>query len=280
MMTQHTERCKNCSQHLLLQQKFCHLCGQKTDVHRIDLHYFLHELPHSIFHVDGGILFTLRELFTRPGSTIREYLDGRRKPHFKPLMLVLVMGSFCALLQLLVKKHKDVEKSDQLIQSNLSKSEIAKYIDFKGLVAYFTEVFHWLSSHFAFTVLLMLPVTALAFFLGFRKYKLNYPEWVVIFLFLGGQSLAIYVFFIFLNFFVGDYTWLYFFLSWVIITLSLIQFFQKRGRKYIILRVIWSIFLSYLFTFFYVIFAIIAVSLIGILLYGYDNIVPVILQKL
>ncbi|WP_027376443.1 DUF3667 domain-containing protein [Kaistella palustris] len=268
------ERCKNCGQHLILQQNFCHECGQKTDTHRINFHYFVHEVPHSIFHIDGGIIFTLKELFTRPGHSIREYLEGKRKPHFRPVMLVLVLGSVCALIQYFLHK-KSPEDNDKLIQTNLAKTEVARYVDLEGLVSFFKEIVHWLSSHLAFTILLMLPITALGFYLGFRKYKINYPEWVVIFLFLSGQSLAVYIFFIFLNHFVGHYSGIFLLLVWGLITFSLLQFFQGHNKKHIILRTLWSAFLSYLLTFVYFVFVCIILGVAGILLYGYDNIIPV-----
>lgn len=275
------KRCRNCNQHLLMNQKFCHECGQKTDMHRIDFHYFLHEVPHNIFHVDGGILFTLKELFTRPGHTIREYLEGKRQPHFKPVMLVLIMGSVCALIQYFLKdKTKKKIADSEILKGDVETSGLSKYVDFEGLVAYFKHIVEWLSNHFAFTVLLMLPIAAFGFFLGFRKYKLNYPEWLVVFLFLAGQSLTVYIFFIFLNRFAGNYNMLFFFLCWGLVTYSLTQLFNDRGKKYVILRSVWSIFLSYLFSFFYVIIAVLIIATIGILLYGYDTLIPVISKEL
>lgn len=275
------KRCRNCNQHLLMNQKFCHECGQKTDMHRIDFHYFLHEVPHNIFHVDGGILFTLKELFTRPGHTIREYLEGKRQPHFKPVMLVLIMGSVCALIQYFLKdKTKKKIADSEILKGDVETSGLSKYVDFEGLVAYFKHIVEWLSNHFAFTVLLMLPIAAFGFFLGFRKYKLNYPEWLVVFLFLAGQSLTVYIFFIFLNRFAGNYNMLFFFLCWGLVTYSLTQLFNDRGKKYVILRSVWSIFLSYLFSLFYVIIAVLIIATIGILLYGYDTLIPVISKEL
>lgn len=275
------KRCRNCNQHLLMNQKFCHECGQKTDTHRIDFHYFLHEVPHNIFHVDGGILFTLKELFTRPGHTIREYLEGKRQPHFKPVMLVLIMGSVCALIQYFLKdKTKKKIADSEILKGDVETSGLSKYVDFEGLVAYFKHIVEWLSNHFAFTVLLMLPIAAFGFFLGFRKYKLNYPECLVVFLFLAGQSLTVYIFFIFLNRFAGNYNMLFLFLCWGLVTYSLTQLFNDRGKKYVILRSVWSIFLSYLFSLFYVIIAVLIIATIGILLYGYDTLIPVISKEL
>lgn len=192
-------------------------------------------------------------------------------------MLVIIMGSICALIQYYLNGETKF-KNDDLFKSNLGESPLANYVDFRGLVEYFKEVFVWLSSHFAFTVLLMLPITALGFYLGFRRYKINYPEWIVIFLFLAGQSLTIYVFFIFLNHYLGNYNPLFFLLIWVLVTVSLIQFFEERGKKYVILRSLWAIFLSYFLTFLYVIFAILTVAVVGICLYGYDNILPFLMD--
>lgn len=278
-MIKEEKRCKNCSQHLLLNQKFCHECGQKTDTHRINFHFLVHEVQHGIFHVHGGILFTIKELFTRPGHTLREYLEGKRKPHFPPLTFVLIMGSVCALIQFLLK-HKKAENKVHNVETSLSKSEISKYIDFKGLVAYFEHIFEWLGGHLAFTILLMLPIAALSFFWGFRKYGYNYPEWLVILLFLAGQCLTLYPVFIFLNRFVGDFNFFFFMLCWALITFSLVQFFNTRGKWYVVLRTFWSIFLSYLLSVIYIVFAILIITAVGVLLYGYDNIIPKLMQKL
>lgn len=278
-MRNNSEYCKNCKQHLLLRQKFCHSCGQKADTHRINFHFLIHEVQHGIFHVDSGILFTIKELFSRPGHTLREYLEGKRKPHFPPMLFVIILGSICALIQFSLNR-KPEKTQDQLVESNLAKTEYSKYIDFRGLIAYFRHIFEWLGSHLAFTILLMLPIAALGFYLGFRKYKCNYPEWLVILLYLAGQCLTVYIFFIFLNHFVGDFTFLFYMICWAMVTISLVEFFNERGKWYVMLRTFWSIFLSYFFSMIYIILAIIVITAVGILLYGYESIIPTVMQKL
>lgn len=278
-MIEPEKRCKNCSHHLLLSQKFCHNCGQSTDTHRINFHFLVHEIQHGIFHVDGGILFTLKELFTRPGHTLREYLAGQRKSHFPPLLLVVILGSLCALLQywIIGKKLSAPVKTSVLATDG---NQVDNYVDFQGLVEYFTLIFDWLSNHFAFSVLLVIPAAALAFFLGFRKYGLNYPEWLVISLFLAGQSLAVYLLFILVNPLTGNLDSLFYLICWVLITFSLVQLFSNRGRTYVILRSIWSIFLTYLIAGTYFTIAILLAAFIGVLLYGYDNIIPEIMRRI
>lgn len=273
------ERCKNCNQHLLLHQRYCHACGQRTDTHRINWHFMFHEVQHGIFHVDSGILFTVRELFLRPGHTLREYVEGRRRPHFKPLLLVVIMGSICALFQYFFKEERP-EGEFSFVKADLAGGKIGQYIDYEGLLYYFKHVFEWLSHHFAFTVLLMLPVAALAFYLGFRKYRLNYPEWLVIMLFLAGQSLTVYILFIFLNEYVARLTPLFYLLSWVLILWSLLQFFDGKPRKQIVWRTVFSIFLSYFLSLIYVVLAVSVIALVGIMMYGYETLLPTLLKTL
>lgn len=273
------KRCQNCRQHLLLHQRFCHQCGQKTDTHRINLHFLVHEIQHGIFHVDGGILFTLRELFTRPGHSIREYIEGKRKPHFPPFTLVVILGSVCALIQYFFKKESENDLNFTT-KYDTADTALGKYVDFEGLVKYLRHVIDWFAEHFAFTILLALPVAALGFFLGFRKYRINYPEWLVIMLFLAGQSLAVYVPFIIINQFIGDQNAWFFLISWCLTTFSLIQFFDERGKMYVIARAVWSIFLTYFLSTFYLILTALIFIGIGILLYGYEGIFSKIIEKI
>jgi hypothetical protein len=48
-------------------------------VHSYSIKHFIEQdLIHRIWHVDTGILFTIRELFTRPGHCVREFINGKR----------------------------------------------------------------------------------------------------------------------------------------------------------------------------------------------------------
>lgn len=80
--------CKNCGRPA--EGSFCSHCGQKTNIDRITIRGLLLELPHSVFHVDKGIIYNVRELFTNPGTAINEYLEGRRKKFFNPATYLLI----------------------------------------------------------------------------------------------------------------------------------------------------------------------------------------------
>lgn len=93
------DHCINCA-HAVAgpEQKFCPRCGQPTPVHRIDWHFLAHELEHSVLHMDRGILYSIRELMLRPGRLMRDYIDGRRGNHVKPLLLIMVTAAAVVLL--------------------------------------------------------------------------------------------------------------------------------------------------------------------------------------
>jgi Protein of unknown function (DUF3667) len=88
--------CLNCN--AKLNGRFCSNCGQNSDTHRISFHYLLHDIQHGFLHLDKGFLFTAKELFTRPGSSIREFLQGKRVNHFKPISLVIILAGIYSLL--------------------------------------------------------------------------------------------------------------------------------------------------------------------------------------
>jgi hypothetical protein len=87
--------CKNCGHPL--GGRFCSHCGQRADIHRVSWHEIAHHFPHALLHVDGGLFFTLRELALRPGHTCREYLLGKRKPHYNPFLLLIMSAGLCSL---------------------------------------------------------------------------------------------------------------------------------------------------------------------------------------
>lgn len=94
--------CLNCSNQF--DGKFCNECGQKAATHRFTIHEWMHEIPHSILHVDGGFFHTFKNLCRRPGNMIREYLDGRRKSYFSPFLYVLIWcGIFVVFTSLFAK---------------------------------------------------------------------------------------------------------------------------------------------------------------------------------
>jgi hypothetical protein len=73
--------CKNC--HQTYTGNYCNNCGQPADTHKINIHYLWHDIQHGLFHFDKGVTYTAKQLFTRPGHSIREFIEGKRVKHIK-----------------------------------------------------------------------------------------------------------------------------------------------------------------------------------------------------
>ncbi len=100
--------CLNCDNNF--EGAFCNLCGQKASTHRFTMHEWLHEIPHSILHVDSGFFLTMKTLFVRPGYAVREFLHGKRKLLFSPFLYVLILcGVYVVVTHFFGKDEKVIE---------------------------------------------------------------------------------------------------------------------------------------------------------------------------
>ncbi|MGX5820682.1 DUF3667 domain-containing protein [Chitinophaga lutea] len=159
--------CKNCGTSAA--GNFCPQCGQSYHEGRIDAHYFLHDIPHSIFHVDKGFFYTFRSLFTRPGQMIKDYLDGKRVKYFRPFGYVVIMSTICALLVKLI-----------------SAGIVNTYVTYHpGYVA--GERAGFFNHYFSVFVFLMIPFASGITWLFMRRGKYNYWEHFLINTYIAAQ---------------------------------------------------------------------------------------------
>lgn len=151
-----TNNCLNCNEELV--GKYCNNCSQPASTHRFSLsHVFKHDFVHGIFHFDKGFFFTIKELFTRPGHSIREYIQGKRVKHFNYFATVLLLLTIIYF----VKKWAKIESSD-LFDTNV-----------KGLLKVQKD-------YSKITVFLNIPIIAFISFLLFQRSKQNYTENLVL----------------------------------------------------------------------------------------------------
>ena len=159
--------CKNCTDELT--GAFCATCGQSADTQRISWKWFGHEVVTSVFSVDHGFLFTLKELFTRPGYMLRDYLEGKRKPYFKPLAFLLVMAAVYSLLYRFMPPAMSV-----------TNDAMQKSMEWMNSI---------LGQYYALAELAFVPLFAACTWLFLRKYGHNFTEHLVIQAFLSGQRI-------------------------------------------------------------------------------------------
>lgn len=184
--------CRNCHNSLNKDDKFCSKCGQNTDTHKINLHYVIHELIHGILHLDGGILYTTKALFTKPGIMIREYLEGKRKNHFSPIIYIVILSTIMSLVMHYVYDDKYIEFS---LGDTGKQSEVKD-----NIFRVFSPVFTWVSKHFTLIYLIQIPLMAFSFYIPFKKMsKYSYFEWLLIISFCIIQLMLITITFQLLN---------------------------------------------------------------------------------
>lgn len=176
-----TKICKNCQAEIT--GNYCAHCGQKSDTHRINFHFLWHDIQHGLFHVEKGILYTAKELFTRPGHSIREYLEGKRAQHFKPVSLVIVLAGIYGLLTHffeinLLSNNIEVQGSGEELLRTKAKVE---------------SMSAWMSQHYSILALVQIPLFAIGTFLFFKKVAYNFIEHIVINAFIASQKLLVHL---------------------------------------------------------------------------------------
>ena len=162
----HATDCLNCGQ--VIQANFCGHCGQSAHTHAVNWHYIWHEIPHSVWHVDRGILFTIRQLCTRPGHTIREFLEGKRVNHYRPLALLLLLGGLLVLVMhsldlSMAKLSQDAYRTDASAEAKAFGMRMNQFMEEKMTIL-----------NIAF-----LPFFAFGYWLAFRRKGYSYPQLLV-----------------------------------------------------------------------------------------------------
>jgi hypothetical protein len=169
--------CKNCSQPV--QDKYCSSCGQKFGLKRFKLTNLHEEFLHGFFHIHHGFFFTARELFIRPGVSIRNYIDGKRVDYFNPftyMVLISILGG------IVFAYSGSIEHARENYMASI-------------------ETIAFTRDHPSYRMLTVIPVYAILCFLIFRSSKYNLAEHFIISTFLVSQGIILFcVWFIYADF--------------------------------------------------------------------------------
>ena len=165
-------KCKNCNH--TFTGNYCNECGQPAETHKINAHFLWHDIQHGLFHFDKGILYSFQQLFRRPGHTIREFIEGKRVKHFKPLSLVIVLGSFYGVLY----HFFDIN----LINATSTDPKI-DYLKLNEFIA----------THFFWITIANIPIFTIGTYICFRKQGYNFIEYFVLNTFKASQKLFAHI---------------------------------------------------------------------------------------
>jgi hypothetical protein len=174
-------KCKNCGANA--EEKFCPNCGQSVKIGKLDGATFVQELTQSIFQVDYGFFYTFKALSLQPGSSIKEYLRGKRKLFFNPISYALLLSTAYFLLAKLLGTETYLGDFLGGIVEGLDGGEINKYL-IKALA--------WFANNYSYTVLLLVPIYAMASHSVFRNAHFSYLEHIILNTYITAQQAMIY----------------------------------------------------------------------------------------
>ncbi len=158
-----SDSCLNCGVQTV--GKYCSNCGQKTQTHRITLKHFLtHDLMHGLWHLDRGILFTIKEAIVRPGQAALDYIAGKRIRYYNVFYLSLLLIALNVILWHLADMILGEAKPKE------NNSEIAQFM----------------GQYIKVMTLTLVPLFAINGWVIFRRLRLNLPEHFI----LGGITLV------------------------------------------------------------------------------------------
>ncbi|MEN5232811.1 DUF3667 domain-containing protein [Sphingobacterium faecium] len=163
--------CKNCNTEVF--QTYCPNCGQPAILKRIDRHYITHEIEH-VLHFERGILYTIRELLTKPGDNVRHYISENRARLVKPIIFIIVTS----LIYSLINGFFHIEDG---------------YINYQEIKQTTTgKIFNWVQGHYGYSNIILGIFIAIWVKIFFKSYNYNLFEILILLCFVMGIEMLIF----------------------------------------------------------------------------------------
>lgn len=157
--------CLNCNH--LITENFCTYCGQKK-YKRIDRKYLTDEVQYMVIHTNKGFFYSLKNIIKAPGKTARDFIDGNRVNHYKPLLMAFVLSGISAFI------------SFKIIDMNsVMERYFAAHTEQKIAVSWMNDLTSVMSSYSSALMLLLIPIISIVTVLVFRKWGQNYYEHII-----------------------------------------------------------------------------------------------------
>ena len=148
-----TTKCLNCGTEF--EGNFCPECGQSAETRRFTLKFIFGNLLVAVLGRDGGIAYTLKNLFSRPGKMIVEILDGKRRKYVSPFpMLFLALTVYILIFSITGSKgglssDLNTDLTDNAAVNAQTVLEINRLI---------VKAFHFYLNHYTLCYMLTLPL--------------------------------------------------------------------------------------------------------------------------
>lgn len=153
------KRCLNCNSQVL--SKFCPECGQSVHTHRYKLgRVLVEDFFLNLVYYKKGLGFTLMKLFTKPGHTVREFVQGKRAGIVHPITLLIIVIILFTL----------IENNSTFHLTSLSQDSKEFYSFYEKIIKEYPKLYY----------IGLIPFYALFSFVLFRQANQNYAEHLVL----------------------------------------------------------------------------------------------------
>lgn len=154
--SKHTINCLNCGS--AVESNYCNTCGQPASTHRFSSKHIFRDFA-RVVHIHQGIFFTLKELFTRPGHSIREYVEGKRVNHINYVTLLIITIILLSTIQTATDFHMTDLTDEKELSAPIDKLR---------------------TEHPKSFTIILIPYFSLFTFLFFKRARQNFAEHVVL----------------------------------------------------------------------------------------------------
>ena len=164
------EICKNCQN--TITENFCGNCGQKK-FKRIDKKYVFDEIQYLALHTNKGFFYSIKKILRNPGKTAKEFIDGNRVNHYKPILHALVLGGLTSFISF------KIMHSEKIVNDLFSDEFGVLKTDgrMKDFMDSYMNIF---SSYYSLIMLSTVPFFSLAGYWAFKKWRYNYFESIIL----------------------------------------------------------------------------------------------------
>lgn len=170
------KHCLNCG--TAVDDLYCPHCGQDTATRKFDLRYIGKKILDA-FDLDRGLLRSLFFLLVKPGTVIRDYMQGKRVDLTNPVKLFLILGAIATIMT----THWESSMHDT--PPAVFGFELYDYQNF----------YKYAAKYFSFFNLAAIPFFSLFSWLLFFRSRYNFVENLVLNLYIGaGQFLILILF--------------------------------------------------------------------------------------
>ena len=172
-----TTHCLNCGTEF--EGNFCPECGQSADTGRFTMKFIFENLLAAFISKDGGIWFTIKNLFTRPGAMIVDIINGKRKSFFSPFPLLFLVLAVFILVYSFTGSRDYVKKVETVVEASKEEGDQTKYFAQKTIA----DALNFYNENNTLCYLLTLPFLAFAARICYgrqNRKRYNWAEYIII----------------------------------------------------------------------------------------------------